>query len=342
MSRIWIDLDNAPHVPFFRPLIRAFESRGHSVAVTIRDYGYTAGLCERAGIDYRIIGRHPGGNPIRKVGSLAVRSLRLARWAKKSGVDIGLSHGSRGLVGGAFLARIPCVTMFDYEHVSSTLFRMLSSKLLLPEALESIISGDGVRYYAGYKEEVYLGEFEPDSESVASLPLPEDRTVVLIRPPATTAHYHDARSEALFQGVLGRISKAADLFGLIVPRTRAQGAEIGKTLENSLNFHILEHPVSGLNLIHQADLVVGGGGTMNREAALLGVPVYSIFTGPVGTIDQRLAEEGKLVLVRQADDVMAIKFVRRKRGDIEGQLDRLRARSQVLVTTIVDSILEFV
>ncbi len=159
-------------------------------------------------------------------------------------------------------------------------------------------------------------------------------------PPATTAHYHDTRNEALFQAVLSRSPEADDLFGLIAPWTQAQRAEIGKILENSLNFHSLEQPVNGLDLILRADLVVGGG-TMNREAALLGVPVYSIFSGPVGSIDQRLAEEGELVLVRQAEDVTAIKFGRRERADIVGQLDQLRNRSQTLITTIIDSILEF-
>ena len=53
-----------------------------------------------------------------------------------------------------------------------------------------------------------------------------------------------------------------------------------------------EHVVDGLDMIWASDLVISGGGTMNREAAALGVPVYSIFRGKIGAVDQYLSEAG--------------------------------------------------
>ena len=51
---------------------------------------------------------------------------------------------------------------------------------------------------------------------------------------------------------------------------------------------------------------------MNREAAALGVPVYSIFRGKIGAVDHYLAEKGRLTLIETVDDVRArIKPVRR-------------------------------
>ena len=52
---------------------------------------------------------------------------------------------------------------------------------------------------------------------------------------------------------------------------------------------IPDHVVGGLNLIWFSDLVISGGGTMNREAAALGVPVYSIFRGKIGAVDRYLS-----------------------------------------------------
>ena len=62
--------------------------------------------------------------------------------------------------------------------------------------------------------------------------------------------------------------------------------------------------LNGLDLIWHSDLVISGGGTMNREAAALGVPVYSIFRGPIGAVDRYLAERGRLILV---DSVPAVR-----------------------------------
>jgi predicted glycosyltransferase len=74
------------------------------------------------------------------------------------------------------------------------------------------------------------------------------------------------------------------------------------------------HVVDGLNLIWHSDLVISGGGTMNREAAALGVPVYSIFRGPIGAVDRYLSAKGRLVLLESVRDVQTkISAVRRER-----------------------------
>jgi predicted glycosyltransferase len=61
--------------------------------------------------------------------------------------------------------------------------------------------------------------------------------------------------------------------------------------------------VNGLNLLWHSDLVVSGGGTMNREAAALGVPVFSIFRGRIGAVDRYLSEKGRLCLLTTKDEV---------------------------------------
>jgi predicted glycosyltransferase len=48
---------------------------------------------------------------------------------------------------------------------------------------------------------------------------------------------------------------------------------------------------------------VSAGGTMNREAAVLGTPVWSMFEGPLGGVDERLVSEGRLRLLRDADEI---------------------------------------
>jgi hypothetical protein len=63
---------------------------------------------------------------------------------------------------------------------------------------------------------------------------------------------------------------------------------------------------------------------MNREAAALGVPVYSIFRGEIGAVDRYLASLGRLTLIERAEDV-AVKLVLTKRNrtqTVDRQPDR--------------------
>jgi predicted glycosyltransferase len=75
---------------------------------------------------------------------------------------------------------------------------------------------------------------------------------------------------------------------------------------------------------------------MNREAAALEVPVYSIFRGKTGAIDQELEREGRLVMVRSNDEVGRIPFKRRDRRI------RLDGQPKPALQTIVDHIEEIV
>jgi predicted glycosyltransferase len=55
-----------------------------------------------------------------------------------------------------------------------------------------------------------------------------------------------------------------------------------------------ERAVDAQSLIAFSDVVVSAGGTMNREAVALGVPVYTTFGGRLGGVDEALMREGKL------------------------------------------------
>jgi predicted glycosyltransferase len=131
-----------------------------------------------------------------------------------------------------------------------------------------------------------------------------------------------------------------NVVGIITPRTAAQSESIHRTLKDASKFRILDKPVNGLNLIAHADLVVGGGGTMNREAAMLGVPVFSVFTAKQGTIDRKLAAEGKLTLVWTVEDVGQVKFVKRDRSDYATRADQWKKRSAELVDIICNEIVK--
>ncbi len=312
---VWIDIDNLPHALIFKPIIRALEAAGHTVHVTARDHAYTCELLDLYGIRYTKIGRHHGKQTWRKVAGTVGRSLSLVAFATKNRLGrgtVGLNHGSRSFVLAARLLGLPIVTMYDYEHVSAGLFNRFSTKVLLPEPIPldrvpaDLRGSDKLVRYPGYKEEIYLGDLQLDPGFAERIGIRPDEIWVTLRSPATVAHYHNPESDAIFDAVLARVAELPNVKAVILPRTKDQARELLE--RHPANTIILTEPVDGLNLIAHSDLVISGGGTMNREAALLGVPVWSIFRGTPGALDQKLAEAGRLHFVANPAEVAAIPF----------------------------------
>jgi predicted glycosyltransferase len=335
-KQIWIDLENSPHVPFFKPIIEELKQRGYEVSITARDCFQVCGLADLLGLSYEKIGRHYGKNKIMKAVGLLIRSLKLAPFVFNKKPDVALSHGSRSQVVIASALRIPSVLIFDYEHGSVIIKpTVYIAPEIIPDTVKQWMKGRVLKY-PGLKEDVYVPYFKPDPQIRDELMLNESAVVVTIRPPATEAHYHNAESEKLFEAVINLLADSDGTKTVVLPRSDNQKSYIMKRwshlLENS-RIIIPAHVIDGLNLIWHSDLVISGGGTMNREAAALGVPVYSIFRGKLCAIDRYLADTGRLVLLESVDDVRTkLKVCKRE------QSDRMHQRNHATLNRIVDII----
>jgi predicted glycosyltransferase len=318
VSRFWIDIDNLPHVTVFHPVIAELEARGHTVELTVRDVAFSVERLADLGLPATVIGRSFGRAGWRKVLGTLGRAARLRAWLAGRGIALGLSHGSRSAVLAAAWAGVPCVTMYDYEHVSTGLQERFADRILVPGALldHGVFAGRP-RYegYPGFKEQIYLGGFRPDPGFRASLEVPETGILVVLRPPAREAHYHNPRAEAVFQAVVRRL-RAQPVHTRVLPRNPAELAEL-LPLETGY-FRLLRRPVDGLQLVAAADLVISGGGTMNREAALLGTPVYSIFQGKRALLDEELARTFPFEFIGEPAQVEAIPLVPRRAAPPSG------------------------
>ena len=338
--RIWIDLDNSPHVPFFRPIVDELRGRGYSVLLTARDAFQVTELTRLHQMQCITVGRHFGKNKFMKVLGLLVRAVQLLPLVVRYRPDLAVSHGSRAQTMVAKLLAIPSVVIADYEHVTHV---NRADFMIVPEVIPTDVAGRFARRvlkYPGIKEDVYASTFKPDPSIVAELGLAADELVVTVRPPATEAHYHNPESEALFAEVIDLLAETALARIVLLPRNGRQAAEIARRwpqwLESS-KLIIPRQAVDGLNLVWHSDLVISGGGTMNREAASLGVPVYSIFRGRIGAVDRYLAEHGRLVLLETRDDVRTkISLTKRRRPESVAAADRSA------LDTIVDELVTVV
>lgn len=318
IKKVWIDLDNSPHVPFFYPIIQKFHEKGYKVEITARCCFQVCGLADLHNLKYKKVGKHYGKNKILKIAGTLMRALQLMLIAAKARPDIAISHGSRAMLIAARILKIPSVGLGDYEFARVLPF-IKADLWIAPEVVVKANLSDFKwkrATYPGIKEDVYVPFFRPDDSQKDELELDEAKIIVTIRPPATEAHYHNPDSEGLFSEVLNMLGALDKVKMIILPRNEIKQTayirEYWPDLIKSGKILIPNHVVDGLNLIWHSDLVVSGGGTMNREAAAMGVPVYSIFRGKIGAVDRYLESNGRLTLLTSKEDVRSKIDVRKR------------------------------
>jgi predicted glycosyltransferase len=334
--RVWIDLTNSPHVLVMRPLIEVLRADGHEVQVTARDFAQTIALCERFGIEHTRVGRHRGERLAAKAVGLATRSVALAAWARGRGFDVALGHGSNDVSVAAAMLRVPSATMFDYEwatvqhSVNCRLARaVVVPAMIPPERLARYGAAGKLRAYDGLKEEYYLADFEPDEGVLGELGLDAARAIVVVRPPPVVSLYHRFHND-LFAGVLERLRALAASEGVqavVLPRVREQREELARMG----SFVVPERAIDAQSLIASASLVISAGGTMNREAVALGVPVYTTFEGRPGAVDEALIAQGRMHKLESAEQLS----VRARSG--APSLPRVRRDPRALVELLLSA-----
>jgi len=340
---IWLDIDNSPHVPFFGPIIDELKKHDIELLLTARNMYQVCELLEFFQLDCKVVGGHAGKNILLKVWSNCSRALQLLPIIIRQRPDLAISHGSRAQVLVSKMLGIPTLMMHDYEHSVKTGF-LETDWVMMPDVIpEGTMSKntDRVIRYPGLKEDVYTPTFRPNPSILGELGIRPEHIVATVRPPANEAHYHNPESDVLFAETMRFLASTPGVRTIVLPRNSRQGAQLRTDWKDPIaagSVFVPSKPLDGLNVIWFSDLVVSGGGTMNREAAALGVPVYSIFRGKIGAVDRYLEREGRLILVETVKDVRTkIRPVRWKRPSEPRHANTLVLQS--IVGTIV-SVLE--
>src|SRR5947207_11087202 len=265
-----------------------------------------------------LIGGHGGGSISGKAGNLIGRAAALRKWARDRGFDLAVSHNSYAQISAAAALGIKTVTLMDYEHqpANHLAFR-LASRVIVPRAFPAKelrkygASTRKVRRYDGMKEDVYLADFTRDpgfAEVLSKLGVASEDVLIVARPPAREALYHRFENE-LFDELLTHLSSRPNVKIILLPRSDAQRAEY----ESRKFSNVIMPPeaLDGASLIAAADLVISAGGTMNREAAALGVPAASIYAGKWAAVDEQLTREGRLVRISSRDEIESLSIAKK-------------------------------
>jgi predicted glycosyltransferase len=307
--RVWVDISNSPQVPFFRPLLALLADRGHDVDVTTREYAQTVELLRLHDIDHEAVGpRHGGGGAAGKAAAMARRVRALRRYARGRSFDLALSHASHELPLVARSLGIPSSYAFDYEFatVQHGLGCRAATRVVVPDAIpQDRLDRLGarlskVRRYPGLKEEYALRGFTPDRTVLDGLELDRERVLVTVRTPPEVSLYH-RHGSPLFDDVLVRLGRDPAAQVVVLPRTAEQREAVRR--RDLPSVVVPKHAIDAQSLVALCDLVVSAGGSMNREAAALGVPVYTTFAGRIGAVDESLVRQGRLRVLGSVDEL---------------------------------------
>jgi len=313
-------LANSPQVLFFRPIIPELEQQGHTVTVTTRYFAQTVELADRFGFTHSPVGGH-GGKKTTNVGFVLLkRAWQLMQFAKGKGFDLAISHNSYAQALSARWLSIPFITSMDYEHQPANhLSFRLARRVVVPEffpdeALKRFgAKARNIARYQGTKEQIYLADFVPQPDFLKSVGISKDKILAVMRPPATWALYHHFENP-LFDRALEHITRNGNTQVILLPRIPFQA----EAVEARGYDNVIVPPVAldGPNLLYQADLVISAGGTMNREAAVLGTPTYSLFKGKLAAVDRYLMEKGRMRHVDSAEGIASIPICKKTSRDM--------------------------
>ena len=305
--RVWIDLTNTAHVLVLRPLVELLEHDGHDVAITARPLSHTLELLDDWGRPYTALGRYGGARRADKARAAASRLTQMLRFGRRRRFDCALGHGSTDLPPACRVLRVPNTTTFDYEWATLQhhVVCRLATRVLVPDAIPpQRLARYGARppklvRYPGLKEEYYLAEWEPDEGVLDELGVDRGLRLCVLRTAPSYALYLGGSENPLLPRLLERLGRDANVQTVVLARTDEQRASIRALgLERLI---VPDRVVDGRSLVAFADALVSAGGTMNREAAVLGTPVWSIFEGRLGAVDERLAAEGRLRFLSDPD-----------------------------------------
>lgn len=156
--------------------------------------------------------------------------------------------------------------------------------------------------YNGTSEVIHFEDFNynPSIFDDLDLNLKKDKTI-LMRPEPALASYLDANcKESVLTPIVRDMEDHANI--LMIPRFREQQ----EIFEDDKNVTIIKPPVDTFSLIKKCDLVIGAGGTMNREAALLGTPVISCYPGKLLAVDEYYINMGSMVRSNDKEEIVDI------------------------------------
>ncbi|MGP8331671.1 MAG: DUF354 domain-containing protein [Methanosarcinaceae archaeon] len=338
--KIWIDLTNSPHVNFFASMIREL-CYDHEVLLTCRPLANTIELLDLHDMSYHIIGKHYGKSSVNKAIGFIIRTCQLLifLWGKK--IDVAISHSSFYSPMVAWLLGIRSIYLNDNEHAEGNRISfILADRIMVPEFLdlqkvrEQWANQEKIIQYPGVKEGVYLWDYKPDIADNFELGNIEGKKIIFIRPEPWTAQYYKGERNFIDQVLI----QLKDIFTIVLlPRGDVQKGYYRQ--KKFTGIAVSEKSISLTDIMANCDLFIGAGGTMTREAAVLGIPTISIYQDKLLDVDNFLIKKGFMIHEKKLDAEFVVNFLedRSKRQPDKKLLDKGKEAYELIKKTLLNN-----
>jgi predicted glycosyltransferase len=334
--KVWIDIVNAPHVRFFKSIIEYLKNEGEEVFITARKFGDVHSLLDLFDIEYTLVGKH-GATLEDKLLRSTSRVFELSKLIAREKPDVAVSKHSIELPRISFGLGIPSVYVLDNEHAlaANKLTLPLCDQIILPQAidvwrvLECGADPNSLVRFDGTCELNHLQDFHynPEIFHQLDLDLEKDKTILMRPEPALASYLQADCRKSVLSPIVEALEGHANI--LVIPRFREQE----EIFEEDGNVIIIHPPVDTFSLMKACDLVIGAGGTMNREAALLGTPVISCYPGKLLAVDSYYIKKGLMKRSTNLDEIVNISL-----GQILGERKEQKIRNDDLFQILLENI----
>ncbi|MCE1189599.1 MAG: DUF354 domain-containing protein [Ignavibacteria bacterium] len=299
MKTVWFDFCNPPHVNLFEPLVKFFNSQGYKIKATAREFVETTALLELKNIPFKLIGSHGGKSHLMKLWKLASRDIQL--FVRMNGFDISISS-SYEAPHISWVKGKKSIVFEDNDISPNWLYAPFVSNVFTPSCVDpSLLTSVGVQKekiipYNGFKEDIYVADYQPDPRFLDQIPFSE---FVTVRPENIHASYVPKNRTSIIPELIERLtSKGFNV--LYLPRYAVDRAYC----KESDKVFIPKHALSGLDVCYYSMAVLTGAGTFAREAACMGKPAVSFFAGDdFLSVDKKMFSEKRVLFSRSVDEI---------------------------------------
>lgn len=350
-GKVWVDILTPKQVLFFKPVVDQLQSEGLEVLATSRRYREVVPLAEMAKLDLRYVGERGGTDVADQLEAATQRQAEIIPLVRKFSPQVALSVASAVCARVAYGLGVRHIAVNDSPHseVAGRLSLPLSYHLMCPWVIPfqewsrfGIRRSQVTRYRAldpamWLKRKAYGGPIPK---------LDSKKKTITIRVQESDAPYLARKDRSWTDTVLRRIAEEFPGHNLVA--LCRYGYQVDEVRNNFASTYIIpDGVVDGRGLLSATDLFIGMGGTMNAEAALMGVPTISAFQGSLYT-DAYLERVGLLrrvdnpgLLVRQAriclDNEFSDRFRQRAKRLLDSMEDPLRPISNAVRKTAAQS-----
>lgn len=292
--RIWYDACTGKHVRYGVAIARCLRDRGHEVVLTTRRHPDTLPMAQFLKEKFIVAGNYNPKSLFTRLEEGTKRQLKFCKLFEKDVPNIAISHGSVDQCRVAFGLRIPIVTTIDTPYAAAVnrltlplADYIVTSKAIPKSTLRAYRIKGELMQFDGVDEVAWIKGFKPKVKYDFSKPL------IVIRQAEEKAAYTKKSMNLL------ALAKKLTRLGTVVFLSRYNRDAV-KGLIVPRGF------VDSASLMAQADLFIGVGGTITREAALQGTPAMVIKLFQEQHVNEFLAERGFPIFETEAPDAFTL------------------------------------